>query len=81
MTTTDEIVVSGEDFIERRIVFPEQEYLASLRTLSFQKRLQAWMVGRIRDWCGSGFRCRILCLVGYTVAGRVGALNRSWFGH
>jgi hypothetical protein len=35
--TTDEIVVSGEDFIERRIfVFPEQEDIASLRALSFR---------------------------------------------
>jgi hypothetical protein len=37
------------------------------------------MVARIPDWCGSRFRRRILRLVGYTVAGRVGALNHSWF--
>ncbi len=32
MTTTEEIIVSGEGFIERRIVlFPEQEDLANIR--------------------------------------------------
>ena len=42
---TDEIVVSGRDFIERRIfVFPEQEDIANLRALSFRSgyRLGWW---------------------------------------
>lgn len=45
MTTTDEIAVSGEDFIERRIfVFPQQEDIARLRALSFRSgyRLGWW---------------------------------------
>jgi hypothetical protein len=37
VTMTDEIIVSGRDFIERRIfVFPEQEDIANLRALSYR---------------------------------------------
>jgi hypothetical protein len=36
------------------------------------------MVARIPNWCGSRLRRRIVRLVGYAVAARVGALNYSW---
>jgi hypothetical protein len=45
VTMTDEIVVSGQDFIERRIfVFPEQEDIANLQALSYRSgyRLGWW---------------------------------------
>jgi hypothetical protein len=36
MTTTEEIIVSGQDFIERRIlVYPEQEDIFNIRDSAF----------------------------------------------
>jgi hypothetical protein len=47
MTTTEEIIVSGEDFIERRIVlFPEQEDLASIRLAASKRAYKSgWING------------------------------------
>jgi hypothetical protein len=53
---TDEIVVSGRDFIERRIfVFPEQEDIANLRALSFRSGY------RLGWWCGFLIGVAVVC--------------------
>jgi hypothetical protein len=54
MTTTEEIIVSGQDFIERRIfVCPEQEDIANMRERAYgsgYKRgwLRGFLVGPFR---------------------------------
>lgn len=53
MTTTEEIIVSGEDFIERRIVLcPEQSDIAAMRQRAYgggYKRgwLQGFVIGAV----------------------------------
>ena len=58
MTTTEEIVVSGNDFIERRIfLYPEQEDIGNMRELAYGS-------GYKRGW----WRGFLMGVVGVSVA-------------
>jgi hypothetical protein len=56
MTTTEEIVVSGEDFIERRIfVSPEQVDIENLRQAAFRRGYSGgWVRGFVFGLCVLG---------------------------
>ncbi len=57
MTTTEEIVVSGENFIERRILLsPEQADIENLRQAAFRRGYHAgWVRGFVFGLCVLGF--------------------------
>ena len=64
MTTTEEIVVSGEDFIERRIfVYPQQADMANLQRFTYSHGYnRGWTCG---FFIGLGvFALAILCIWG-----------------
>ncbi|MBZ5659350.1 MAG: hypothetical protein LAO08_03000 [Acidobacteriia bacterium] len=49
MNTTEEIIISGENFIERRIIlFPQQEDIEDLKTRAYSRDYKCgWMRGLV----------------------------------
>jgi hypothetical protein len=66
MTTTEEIVVSGKNFIERRIfVLPEQEEMGDVQRLAYSNgHRRGWICGFLTGLglCGAAVLCIWLAL-------------------
>ena len=62
MTTTEEIIVSGENFVERRIIlFPEQDDIQDLQELPYSRGYKrGWTFGLIVGLSIIGFA--LLCV-------------------
>jgi hypothetical protein len=64
MTTTEEIIVSGENFIERRIMqFPQQVDIEDLQARAYGRGYKrGWMLGLLMGLAIIGVAAVCICL-------------------
>jgi len=65
VTTTEEIIVSGENFVERRIIlFPEQDDIQNLQDLAYSRGYKrGWTFGLLVGLAIIGFAALCVWLI------------------